>query len=223
MGTVGLALAFFLAAPPAAAEAGAKDGAVAAKTTARPRRRFLLGLEAVAIQVPALRPTVVTLDPRRVGSTVALGGVGLFGRFRANRWVGVDLNVRSGSVRYRLDDDDVVSQDLILSEAGVLLYLASGEVGQFALDTGVGGVYNRVRYELENTGTQHYGSALFRLGASAEFLTKRVAFLLTLRAYGVLTTTAGARNVGDLGNAPGLPVARFQTYVSASAGVAYRF
>jgi hypothetical protein len=193
-------------------------------------RRFMLGLEAVGLQVPALRTQVANIDPRFVGSTATMGGAGLFGRFRPVPLVGVELGVRSGSVRYRSDgNDDVVSQDLILFDGGVLLYLARGDVGQLALDAGMGGIYNRVKYELaEEEGIQAFGSGFVRVGVDAEFLVKRVAFVLSLRSYGVFTVRENVKNKGEImarasTDARLAPAPALQTFVAATAGVAYRF
>src|SRR5690606_37303884 len=115
-----------------------------------------------------LRTEMMFLDPRFVGRGVAMGGLGLFGRFRARPLVGFDVNVRSGSVRYRdRDSEDVVSHDLIATDLGVLLYLGRGQVAQFAASGGMGGTYNRARYELEQgpSGTQQWGSGFVRVGA----------------------------------------------------------
>jgi hypothetical protein len=221
--------------PPAkekdAPEPASKDEAEPAKKDAGvTSRRFMVGLEAVGLQVPALRSMVADIDPRFVGSTATMGGAGLFGRFRAVPLVAVELAVRSGSVRYRDDaDDDVVSQDLILADTGVLLYLARGEVGQLALDAGIGGIFNRVKYELaDREGTQAFGSGFVRVGVDAEFLVKRVAFVLSLRSYGVFTVRENVRNKGEImaqasADARRAPAPALQTFVAAAAGVAYRF
>src|SRR5690606_20166524 len=58
------------------------------------QRRFMIGIEGVVMQTPPLRTEVVFLDPRFVGRGVAMGGLGLFGRFRARPLVGFDVNVR---------------------------------------------------------------------------------------------------------------------------------
>ncbi len=201
------------------------------RTSRRRRRPFMIGLAGVGLQVPALQTEVVNLDPRFVGDTVALGGVGLFARYRPLPLVAFELDTRSGSIRYRSSDkQDLIAQDLVLFEAGTLLYLARGDVGQLALDAGLGGGYNRVAYEIGDTprSTQRYGSFLVRAGVDAEFLLKRIAIVLSLRSYGVVTNRNRARNSGELltGASPRnrrAPVPTFQTYISASAGLAYRF
>jgi hypothetical protein len=209
---------------------GVSGSARAGADSAARARRFMVGLEGVGMQVPTLKTPIATVDPRFVGSTTTLGGVGLFGRFRPRPIVGVDLGVRSGSVRYKgEEDDDVMSQDLLAVDAGVLLYLAHGEVGQLALGAGMGGLCHRVRYEFDDRrGTQTFGSGLVRLGADAEFLVKRVAFVLSLRSYGVFTARDNVANRGAImrdasENARRAPVETLQTFVVASAGVAYRF
>lgn len=192
------------------------------------RRRWLVGVEATALQVPVLRPTVVTLDPRSTGGSTPMGGAGIFGRFRPVPLVGVELSVRSASGRYKDEaTSDVASTLLLLSEASVYLYLARGEVAQFALDAGMGGIYNRTRYEVgDQDGTQAWGSGFVRLGADAEFIVKRIAFVLALRGYGVFTDTSRVNNQGGLfSSAPDAraPVTTYQTYVSVTGGLAYRF
>src|SRR5690606_28115229 len=67
--------------------------------TEEKQRRFLVGIEGVVMQAPPLRPSIVRVDPRFVGRTVALGGLGIFGRFRPMPIVAFDLSVRSGSLR----------------------------------------------------------------------------------------------------------------------------
>jgi hypothetical protein len=193
------------------------------------QRRFMIGLEGVVMQAPALRAEVVFLDPRFVPRGVAMGGLGLFGRFRARPLVGFDVNVRSGSVRYRdRDREDAVSHDLIATDLGVLLYLGRGQVAQFAASGGIGGTYNRVRYELEQgpDGTQEWGSGFVRVGAEAEFLIKRVAFIMSLRSYGVFTARDSVKNSGELfegSETRGAPVPTLQTHLVGSAGIAFRF
>ena len=194
-------------------------------------RRFLIGLEGVALQVPGLRPHVVTIDPRRVSNAVALGGVGLLGRLRVVDTVAFELGVRSGSLRYKArDSDDAVAQDLVLFSAAVLLYLVRGELGHLALDGGIGGIYNRVGYDLDDheRAVQHYPSGHVQVGIDAELLLKRVALVISLRSYGVWTPSDQVRNQGRLlREAPALdrraPVPPLQTYVAATAGLAYRF
>ena len=193
------------------------------------QRRFMIGLEGVVMQAPALRSEVVFLDPRFVPRGVAMGGLGLFGRFRVRPLVGFDVNARSGSVRYRdRDSEDVVSHDLIATDLGVLLYLGRGQVAQFAASGGIGGTYNRVRYELEQglEGTQQWGSGFIRVGAEAEFLIKRVAFVMSLRSYGVFTARDRVSNSGVLFEGSEnrrAPVPTLQTHLVGSAGLAFRF
>ncbi len=192
-------------------------------------RRVLIGLEAVAMQVPSLRPSVVTLDQRFLGATTTLGGAGLLARFRPNPWIGVETGIRSGSVRYRSVRDTTLqmSQDLILFEAGVLLYVARGRYAHLAVDTGGGGLYNRVGYvSQQGEGVQTYGSGTIRVGLNLEVLLQRIAFVFSLRSYGVLTPRA-SRATGPLfGEQPiryPTPAAALQTYLVGSFGVAYRF
>jgi hypothetical protein len=194
-------------------------------------RAWMIGLEGVILQAPPLRSRVVYIDPRFVGRSVAMGGGGLFARYRPIQFIGVDVGAHTGSVRYRgQDSETVVSQDQVLFDAGLLLYLGRGDVAQFALSGGVGGQYSRIGYELESglEGTQTFGSALFRLGAEAEFLVKRVAFVLSFRTYGVLTDRDRVSNKGELlqgdtGPRTLAPVATLQTYLLGSAGIAFRF
>jgi hypothetical protein len=192
------------------------------------QRRFMIGLEGVVMQTPPLRTDVVFLDPRFIGRGVAMGGLGLLGRFRPRPLVGFDFNVRSGSVRYQdRDSEDVFSHDLIGTDLGVLLYLGRGQVAQFAASAGMGGTYNRVRYELEQgpDGMQQWGSGFVRVGAEAEFLIKRVAFVMSLRSYGVFTARSHVKNTGPLfeGGERLAPVATLQTHLVGSAGLAFRF
>jgi hypothetical protein len=189
----------------------------------------MVGIEGVVIQAPPLRPDIVYLDPRFVGRSVAMGGLGVFGRFRPNPYVGFDLGVRSGSLRYHnRDSNDQLAQDQVLADAGVLLYLGRGDVAQFALSGGLGGMYNRIGYDLgdRGEGVQTFGSGLVRIGAEAEFVVKRVAFILSFRSYGVFTDSSAARTRGavfDQARDTEAPVAKLQTLLLGSAGIAYRF
>lgn len=195
------------------------------------RRRFLVGIEGVVMQAPPLRPGVVRLDPRFVGRTVALGGLGLFGRFRPVPILALDLGVRSGSLRYTdRGDDGIIAEDHVLAEAGVLLFVARGDVAQFAFDGGIGGAFNRVEYQPAGgpSGKQVFGSGLVRAGGDVEFVLKRVAIVLSLRAYGVFTDRDRVDNSGELLEeatpaARKAPVPALQTWLVGSAGVAYRF
>lgn len=194
------------------------------------KRRAMIGIGGVLMQAAPLRVRAVSLDPRDVGRSVALGGLGLFGRYRPKPIVGLDLEVRSGSVRYRRSDEDVgVSQDQVLAEFGTGLYLGRGDVAQFALSAGLGGMYTLVRYDAgETTGSQAFGSAVFRLGAEAEFLLKRVAIVLSFRTYGVATARDRVRSRGALLEGASAadrraPVASFATMLVGSLGLAYRF
>jgi hypothetical protein len=194
------------------------------------QRRAMIGIGGLLMQAAPLRVRAVSLDPRDVGRSVALGGLGIFGRYRPKPIVGLDLEVRSGSVRYRRSDADVgVSQDQVLAEFGTGLYLGRGDVAQFALSAGLGGMFTRVRYDAgETTGSQAFGSAVFRLGAEAEFLLKRVAIVLSFRTYGVATARDRVRSRGALLEGASAadrraPVASFATMLVGSLGLAYRF
>ena len=193
-------------------------------------RRAMIGISGVLMQAAPLRVRVVSLDSRDVGRAIALGGLGIFGRYRPKPIVGLDLEVRSGSVRYRRDDAEIgVSQDQFLAEAGAGLYLGRGDVAQFALSAGVGGMYTLVRYDAdERTGSQAFGSAVFRVGAEAEFLLKRVAIVLSFRTYGVATPRGNTRSRGVLLEGASAaerraPVATLATMLVGSLGLAYRF
>ncbi|MCA9654226.1 MAG: hypothetical protein H6712_07620 [Myxococcales bacterium] len=193
-----------------------------------PTRRFMLGLEGVVMQAPPLRPQVVTFDPRFIGRTVSLGGLGLFARLRVHPRISVEATVRSGSARYAArptEDPDVVSHDQVAADVGVLLFVARGQMVQLAFDGGVGGMGTRVRYELDREGTQLFGSGIVRVGANAEFLVKRIAFVVSVRAMGVLTNVERVRNRGELlqGRDLPAPVPAMQTLLVGSAGIAYRF
>lgn len=188
----------------------------------------MIGLEGLVVQAPPLRPEVIRFDPRFLGRSVAMGGLGLLARYRVHHRISLEATVRSGSVRYAgrdTEQDAVVSHDQVMAEAGVLLFVARGDVARLAFDAGFGGMGSRIRYELDRDGRQSFGSALFRVGADAEFLVKRIAFVVSLRAYGVLTPASRARQRGALfeGRTPSMPVAPRQTMLVGSAGVAYRF
>lgn len=194
-------------------------------------RKWMIGVEGVVTQVPPLRVEVVFIDPRFIGRSVAMGGLGLFGRYRPSPFIGFDLSVRSGSVRFEDEDaGDTISHDQGLAELGALVYLGRGEVAQFALSGGLGGMYNRVGYDLggERGGVHTWGSGVVRLGAEAEFLVKRVAFVLSFRSYGIFTKRDAVAKKGELlavdrPENDRAPVATLQTQLAVSAGIAYRF
>ena len=199
-----------------------------AAAEARPRR-FMVGIEGLGLQVPALRPRLTTIDPRYLGRSVTLGGFGLFGRWQAAPIVGLELGVRSGSLRYH-NAGDVISQDIVMGEAGVLLYVARGAIGQLALDAGGGGMMHAIRYELADRpgGTQIVGAGFFRVGVDLELRLRRLAFTASLRSYGVITDVARTRSRGLLfadttAAERRAPVAAFQTHLLGSIGIAYRF
>lgn len=194
------------------------------------KRRFLVGIAGVLMQVPPLRLRAVPIDARDVGRTVALGGLGLFGRFRPRPIVGLELDIRSGSVRYTRKDADVsVRQDQLLVDVGALLYLGRGDVFQLALAGGVGGMATQVRYDaFEASGRQRYGAFTLRVGADAEFLLKRIAIILSFRTYGIVTdrdraTSRGAVLARTNDEGRRAPMATFSTMLSGSIGIAYRF
>lgn len=193
-----------------------------------PSRRFMLGLEGVVMQAPPLRPSVVTFDPRFIGRSVSLGGLGLFARLRVHPRISLETTVRSGSARYAgrpAEDPDVVSHDQVMADLGVLLFVARGEMVQLAFDAGLGGMGTRVRYELARDGSQLFGSGLVRAGVSAEFVVKRIAFVVSMRAVGVFADVDRVRNRGALleGRDVPAPVPALQTLLVGSAGIAYRF
>lgn len=193
-----------------------------------PERRFLLGVEGVVIQAPPLRPQVVRFDPRFLGRSVSLGGLGLLGRLRLHPRIAAEVTVRSGSVRYagrETDDGPVVSQDQVMADAGVLLYVARGDVARLAFDAGLGGMGTRVVYETDREGTQLFGSGLVRVGADAEFVFKRIAFTVSVRSYGVFTDRQRVSSRGELLEGKDLraPVPALQTFFVAAGGIGYRF
>lgn len=198
------------------------------KEGAESKRKFMVGLAGVIMQAPPIRTEVVYLDPRDIGRSVAMGGLGVFARWRAKPIFALDLDVRSGSVRYGRSSDVSASQDQFLADLAALLYLGRGDVAQFALSGGIGGMASIVRYggTGDTTGRQTWGSVTFRVGAEAEFLFKRLALVLSFRAYGVAAHRAGVSNKGELveraGN-PLAPTAPFTTMLVGSAGIAYRF
>jgi hypothetical protein len=237
-----LALFGVLAATPGLAHADEGEPAKAEKSggdpgkAGRPKgppdgRAFALGVEGTILTAPPLRTRVVYVDPRFVGRSTALGGLGVFGRYRPLSFIGFDANIRTGSMRLRAQDNDTtISTDQVLADLGALLYLGRGKVSQFALSGGLGGQFQRVRYELDSglRGTQSFGAFTIRVGAEAEFLVNRVAFVLSFRTYGVVTPRKNARSTGALfnnrsGEDTYAPVATFQTYLAGSAGIAYRF
>ncbi len=192
-------------------------------------RKFLLGIEGVGLQVPALRPKIVALDTRYLGPTVTLGGIGVLGRWQVAPIVALELGVRSGSLRYH-SRGDVISQDMVLAEAGALLYLLRNTIGHLAIDGGAGGLVHAIRYELHDRprGLQMVGAALIHVGADLEIRLHRIAFTASLRSYGVITDVARTRARGALfdGVPESLrraPVAVFSTYLLGSVGIAYRF
>lgn len=194
----------------------------------RKPRRVLIAIEGVAMQVPTLRPDVVTLDRRFLGATTTLGGAGLLTRFRPNPWIAIEGGIRTGSVRYRSFADETlqVSQDLVLFEAGVLLYVARGRYAHLGVDAGGGGFYNRLRYvTVDSEGVQSYGSGALRVGLNLEVLLRRIAFVFSLRSYGLIASRY-ARVSGPLfdgSETTQTPVAHLQTYLVGSFGVGYRF
>src|SRR5690606_38864063 len=184
--------------------------------------------EGVVVQAPPLRPQIVRFDPRFLGRSVSLGGLGLLGRLRLHPRIAVETTVRSGSVRYAGRGDDssaVVSQDQVMADLGVLLYVARGDMAQLAFDAGLGGMGTRVVYELDREGTQLFGSGLVRVGADAEFLVKRIAFVISVRSYGVFTGRDRVSNEGPLleGKELAAPVPALQTFLVGSPGIGYRF
>lgn len=213
-----------LAAPEATAVTAPETAPRKART-----RRFMLGIEGLGLMVPALRPRITSLDARYLGNTVTLGGVGLVGRWQVVPRIALELGVRSGSLRYR-NHNDVISQDMVLAEAGALLYLLRGEVGHLALDGGAGGLMHAIRYELHDRpdGAQIVGGLLLHIGVDLEIRLRRIAFTAALRSYGVVSDVARTGTRGALfdGVSEALrraPVAVFQTYLLGSVGIAYRF
>ncbi len=218
--------------PPAESSATRGDPGTPRKAEGPPDgRAFALGVEGSIITTPPLRPRVVHVDPRFVGRSTALGGLGVFGRYRPLSFIGFDANIRTGSLRLRAEEGDTtISTDQVLADIGTLLYLGRGEVSQFAFSGGVGGLFHRVRYDLDSgiRGTQSFGAFTMRVGAEAEFLVNRIAFVLSFRTYGVVTPRSHARTSGQLFEGrsaadKAAPVATFSTYLAGSAGIAYRF
>ncbi len=194
-------------------------------------RAFTLGVEGTILTTPPLRTRAIYIDPRFVGRSTALGGLGAFLRYRPLSFIGFDASVRTGSLRLRSENDGTaVSSDQVLADIGALLYLGRGKVSQFALSSGVGGLFHRVRYDLDSgqRGSQAFGAFTVRVGAEAEFLVNRIAFILSFRTYAVVTPRANTRSRGALfegrsGPDTLAPVATFSTYLSGSAGIGYRF
>jgi hypothetical protein len=192
-------------------------------------RKFLLGVEGIGLQVPALRPKIAALDTRYLGPTVTLGGIGVIGRWQVVPLVALELAVRSGSLRYHTRGD-VISQDMLLAEAGALLYLLRNSIGHLALDGGAGGLVHAIRYDLHDRprGSQRVGAALIHVGVDLEVRLRRIAFTASLRSYGVISDVARTRAHGALFDGVPesqrrAPVAVFSTYLLGSVGIAYRF
>lgn len=195
----------------------------------RPTRRWALGIEGVALQIPPLRPRVAALDGRYLGASATLGGFGALARVRVVPEVALELAVRSGSLRYR-SDGDLISQDLLLAELGVLLYLARGDVGHVAVDAGLGGLGHAIRYDLADgrAGRQLVGGASVHVGVDLELLLGRVALAFSLRSHGVVTDVGRTRATGPLFAGASTrdrqaPLPRFQTYLLGAVGLLYRF
>jgi len=211
-----------------AAVLGASRPAAAADQPPRVRK-FLLGVEGMGLQVPGLQPKITKIDARYLGPTVTLAGIGLVGRWEVVPRVALELVVRSGSLRYH-SRGDVISQDMVLAEAGALLYLLRNAVGHLAIDGGAGGLVHAIRYELHDRprGSQRVGGATIHVGVDLEIRLRRIAFTASLRSLGVITDVARTRTRGALfdGVPESLrraPVAVFQTYLLGSVGIAYRF
>jgi hypothetical protein len=192
-------------------------------------RKFLLGVEGMGLQVPALRPKIAALDSKYLGPTVTLGGIGVIGRWQVVPIVALELAVRTGSLRYH-SRGDVISQDMVLAEAGALLYLLRNTIGHLAIDGGAGGLVHAIRYELHDRprGSQRVGAALIHVGVDLEIRLRRIAFTASLRSYGVITDVArtaarGALFDGVPESQRRAPVAVLSTYLLGSVGIAYRF
>ncbi|HFE47439.1 MAG TPA: hypothetical protein ENJ18_18445 [Nannocystis exedens] len=191
----------------------------------------MVGLEGIALQTAPLHTQLIRFDRRYLGQSTTLGGAGLFGRWRANERIALDLGVRSGSLRLQgSEGHDLVAQDLLLAEFATLLYIAHGEIGHLAIDGGFGGLAHQIRYSRSDgrEGTQRAGAALFRVGLDIELLLKRIAFVISLRTYGVITDRKRTSAQGTIfeGIDPELrlvPLPVFQTHMIGAAGVAYRF
>ncbi len=194
-----------------------------------PARRFMIGIAGVLMQAAPLRPRLFYLDPRDVGRSVAMGGLGLFGRMRLRPLVGLELEVSSGSVRYgKNEGKTTMAQDQVLADLGLLLYLSRGDIFQLAFSGGLGGLGTVVRYETQRAkGRQSFGAFAVRAGVDAEFLLKRVALILSFRAYGLAygthTRTQGALFEDASGTEQRPPVPGFATMLLVTAGIAYRF
>ncbi|MEM7159252.1 MAG: hypothetical protein AAF799_40820 [Myxococcota bacterium] len=227
-------------APPATAEPASDESddveSEAPRSASRTEikdRRFMVGLEGVVLQAPPLRPDAVRFDSRFIGRSVSMGGLGLLARYRVHPRIALETSVRSGSARYDGRDEgdeeagssNVVSHDQVMADVGVLLFVARGETAHLAFDAGLGGMGSSVDYELDRGGTQTFGSGLVRIGADLEFLVKRIAFVVSIRAVGVFTDLDRVRNEGPAFEGRDLPapVPALQTMLVGAAGVAYRF
>ena len=197
--------------------------------SARPTRRWSFGLQGVGMQVPVLDSPLARIDPRFVGRSVTMIGVGLQGRFTPVHLLSLEVGTWSGSVRYRDGDRASVAHDVVLTDIGTVLWVWSSQAGRFGIDGGGGAGFNLARYDLQSgEGRQRWASGFVRSGLDVEVLTRRVSFSFAVRFFGVMTDRRSVANRGEVlagasGEAERAPVATFQTYVVGSAGVAYRF
>lgn len=193
-------------------------------------RRFSVGLGAVGFQLPTLRNPGTPIDRRFTGPSMSMVGLALFGRFAPHDAIALELSVRSGGVRFRTDDEipNVTAYDMIVGDIGVILFFLRGPIGRLGVDAGVGGVGHLARYDVnERDSSQLWGSFAVRAGVDVELTARRVAFVVNVRGYGLVSTPEIVTNTGPLFENKTRPVlapsAALQTAISGSLGIAYRF
>lgn len=193
-------------------------------------RRFSVGLGAVGFQVPTLRNPGTPIDRRFTGPSMSMVGLALFGRYAPVDAIALDLSIRSGGVRFRTEDEvpNVTAYDMIVGDVGVILFFLRGPIGRLGVDAGVGGIAHLARYDInERDSSQLWGSFAIRAGVDVELTARRVAFVVNVRGYGIVSTPDVVRSRGPLFETkaqPALaPSPRLQTAISGSLGLAYRF
>lgn len=206
-----------------------RAGARPRRTKDPTQRRFSLGLGAVGFQLPTLRNPGTPIDRRFTGPSMSMVGLALFGRYAPVDAIALELSVRSGGVRFRTEDEvpNVTAYDMIVGDVGVILFFLRGPIGRLGVDAGVGGVAHLARYDINDTdSSQLWGSFAVRAGVDVELTARRVAFVVNVRGYGIVSTPDIVTSRGPLFETksdPVAPSARLQTAISGSLGLAYRF